>query len=157
MIHEFQNEYRWLSNFWPVPIVYDGVTYGSVERAYQASKTVVPEERHAILIAKSDGEAKRLGRAATLRPEWNDAFRLKMMQNFLIQKFYLNAEFRDKLLATGDQGLVEGNSWHDNFFGDCHCGRKEECKSPGLNHLGKMIMKIRRSLQSDYAKVKDEF
>ena len=34
----FEGEYSWLSNFWPVEVVLDGMVFPSVEHAYQAAK-----------------------------------------------------------------------------------------------------------------------
>lgn len=39
MIKEFQNEYRWLSNFWPVQIKYKGRSFHNVENAYHSEKS----------------------------------------------------------------------------------------------------------------------
>lgn len=45
MISEFKGESRFLSNFFAVPIMYEGVEYPSVEHAFQAAKSLDPEER----------------------------------------------------------------------------------------------------------------
>jgi predicted NAD-dependent protein-ADP-ribosyltransferase YbiA (DUF1768 family) len=39
MIREFQDENRWLSNFAPVKIEWEGRVYYSVEAVYQATKS----------------------------------------------------------------------------------------------------------------------
>jgi predicted NAD-dependent protein-ADP-ribosyltransferase YbiA (DUF1768 family) len=44
-----------------------------------------------------------------------------------------------KLLDTGTQTLVEGNWWGDVFWG--------VCKGVGSNHLGKLLMKLRKEGQ----------
>lgn len=37
--------------------------------------------------------------------------------------------------------IVEGNYWHDNYWGNCTC---DKCKNiEGQNKLGKILMKIR--------------
>lgn len=59
-IAQFQGEYRFLSNFAPCTVTYDGVEYPSVEHAYQAAKCVHPEDR-AIILAGHAGQAKRMG------------------------------------------------------------------------------------------------
>ena len=41
-VTEFQGEYRFLSNFWPAQVVFEGVTYPTSEHAYQAAKTLDP-------------------------------------------------------------------------------------------------------------------
>jgi predicted NAD-dependent protein-ADP-ribosyltransferase YbiA (DUF1768 family) len=57
-ITEFQGEFRWLSNFFPVQIEYEGLTYPSVEHAYQAGKLINIEDRKLFLIM-SAGQAKK--------------------------------------------------------------------------------------------------
>ncbi len=44
-ITSFSGKYRWLSNFFPVSICYDGITYPSVEHAFQAAKSLDPQSR----------------------------------------------------------------------------------------------------------------
>lgn len=52
-----------------------------------------------------------------------------------------NSELGNKLEATGDSLLVEGNWWHDTFWGVCN--------GFGENNLGKLLMKIREELKND--------
>jgi predicted NAD-dependent protein-ADP-ribosyltransferase YbiA (DUF1768 family) len=56
-------------------------------------------------------------------------------------------QLQEQLLATGDATLVEGNYWHDNYWGSCHCDRKEACKYHGQNQLGKLIMEVRTTIK----------
>jgi predicted NAD-dependent protein-ADP-ribosyltransferase YbiA (DUF1768 family) len=66
------------------------------------------------------------------------------MEAALRKKFAI-PELREKLLATGDAWLEEGNHWHDNFWGVCHC---IDCQDEmGWNHLGKLLMKIRADIR----------
>jgi ribA/ribD-fused uncharacterized protein len=124
-------------------VVFDGVTYLTVEHAYQAAKTADPAERLAIQYAQTPGQAKRLGRKVTVRPGWWDGGQLVAMERLLRQKFAPGTELAARLLETGDQFLAEGNNWHDQFWGNCRCAR---CKAQGANHLGKLLMKIRAEL-----------
>jgi hypothetical protein len=58
-------------------------------------------------------------------------------------------ELRKKLLATGDATLIEGNYWHDNYWGVCTC---ENCVSNGIvgrNRLGTLLMKVREEIKND--------
>jgi ribA/ribD-fused uncharacterized protein len=138
-ISSFSFEYRFLSNFYPCQVELDGVIYSSVEHAYQAAKTLNMEERKPFhqTPAISAAESKKLGRKLTLRPDWDDV-KLQVMEDLLLQKFAA-PKLREKLLQTGDQLLVEGNYWGDTFWGVDH-------KKGGLNHLGQLLMKIRKKL-----------
>lgn len=65
-IASFQGPYRFLSNFWPVRITYQTITFPSVEHAYQAAKTFSVEERRMIAKLPKAGDAKRAGKNITL-------------------------------------------------------------------------------------------
>ncbi len=49
-------------------------------------------------------------------------------------------DLAQRLLATGDAELVEGNNWGDRFWGIC--------RGEGRNELGKILMKVRDELRS---------
>ena len=138
MIKSFRGEYRFLSNFFPVEVVLDGVTYPSVEHAYQAAKTLDLEKRKEFL-GGSAGFAKRLGQRLELRPDWNDV-KLSVMTRLNEQK-YMRPDLREKLCDTYPQDLVEGNTWGDTFWG--------VCDDKGSNHLGQILMTIRMQLLID--------
>lgn len=133
-------EFRWLSNFTAVDVSLEGQLYPSVENAYVAAKTLDTKVRP-ILQKITSGEAKQLGKLVHLRPDWN-IVKLNIMESLLRQKFSYKW-FADKLRETGEQEIVEGNTWHDNFWGSCIC---EDCGDKGDNNLGKLLMKIRREL-----------
>jgi len=134
-ITSFEGENRWLSNFYPAPVRVFGVTYPTVEHGYVACKTQNPQEREQILKCSSPGEVKRIGRRLTLRPGW-DEHRLRIMELLLRQKFFPGSVLEARLLDTGDCQLVEGNWWKDTFWG--------VYRGKGENHLGKLLMKIRK-------------
>ena len=136
MINEFSGEYRWLSNFWPVGVVKDGIAFPSVEHAFQAMKTTDLVDRVRIAACSTPGKAKRLGRTVDLRPDWEE-IKLVVMKECLDIKFY-NRTLRDRLVATGNEELVEGNGWNDTFWG--------VCRGVGENHLGRLLMEVRREL-----------
>jgi N-glycosidase YbiA len=136
IIDHFDGNYRFLSNFHPVKVVFEGDEYPSVENAYQAAKTLIPSERYAIRLA-TPGAAKRLGKRVRLRSQWNE-LKLSIMLNLLDQKFK-NPELRHLLLETKDVELIEGNEWGDTFWG--------VCKGLGQNHLGRLLMQIREEIR----------
>ena len=43
------------------------------------------------------------------------------MADILTAKFTYNPELADKLVATTGRLLVEGNTWHDQTWGNCTC------------------------------------
>ncbi len=142
-IAQFVDEHEFLSNFWPGVVLFDGRRYPSVEHAYQAAKTFDRKERAAVRAAISPGRAKRLGSRVTLRPDWDDV-RYDLMDGLLRQKFG-DPVLAGRLVATAPAELVEGNTWHDSYWGVCGCGR-EACENLGQNHLGRLLMAIRDEL-----------
>jgi ribA/ribD-fused uncharacterized protein len=137
-ILEFQKEYRWLSNFWNVPIHIEGITYKSVEHFFQARK--FPSEKW-LEVAQAQ-RPKQLGKQAHLPADW-DKIKQDIMWLGLTHKFNV-PEMRKMLINTGTNILVEGNYWHDNFWGNCLCPK---CKhKQGLNMLGNKLMQIRSKI-----------
>lgn len=137
VIDRFTGEHRFLSNFWLVPVELDGAEYPTVEHAYQAAKSADPAWRARVRAAARPGDAKRLGRAA---PQLSSSFdRVAVMRALVRQKFARHAELRERLLATGDAELIEGNDWGDRFWG-VSGGR-------GQNQLGRMLMEVRAGLR----------
>lgn len=128
------------SNFSPARVTLDGIEYPTVEHAYQAAKTIDPTEREWVCVADRPGEAKRRGRKVTMRADW-EAVKVRVMRSLLEQKFS-DPERRQMLLGTGTEELVEGNNWHDNFWGMCTCGGPR-CSAGGQNMLGQLLMEIR--------------
>ena len=143
MIVEFDGDYAFLSNFYPSTIYHDGITYPTNEHFFQAMKTLDISERKAIAAAETPGLAKRMGRNVKLRPDW-EKIKVDVMRLGLILKF-TDAELAEKLVATGDEELVEGNWWHDNTWGNCHCTACS--RKGGRNLLGMLLMEVRKELQ----------
>lgn len=138
MIGEFRGKYRFLSNFWPCTVVYEGEVYPTVEHAFQAAKSLDPNERTLIRVRSSPGAAKKMGRKITLRPDW-EQIKVEVMAYLIEAKFAPDSGLAHKLLATGDQNLVEGNYWGDMFWG--------MCDGEGENVLGRLLMDRRAVLR----------
>ena len=89
-----------------------------------------------------------------MRPLW-DRIKDDVMLTIVRAKFMQNRNLEIKLLETKDAELVEGNWWHDQVWGNCTCGGLE-CRLPGLNHLGKILMKVRDELRLKGRSYEDE-
>jgi ribA/ribD-fused uncharacterized protein len=145
MINIFDGKYDFLSNFYPSRITIDCVSYPTVEHAFQAAKTRSFLKRIEISKLDTPREAKRAGRQVKLRSDWEE-IKDQVMYDCLKEKFK-DKELRDKLLATGDEELIEGTTWHDNYWGNCSC---ERCKNiEGKNMLGKTLMRVREELRNE--------
>jgi len=139
IVKEFQGEYRFLSNFYMREIDFLGLTYPSSEHLFQAMKATDPRDAEKIRLAKTPSEAKRFGKTINRRKDWDDV-RITMMYLVLKLKFQ-DQELKEKLLATGDAVLEEGNSWNDMTWGKCLT------TGIGKNYLGKILMKVRKELK----------
>lgn len=143
MIDSFRKEYFFLSNFYPCNIFLDGYEYPSLEHAYQASKSIEKLYRDKILSLSKPWEAKAAGKV--LRPDWNK-IKVNIMMDLINQKFTRHLDLKWKLGRTGFHDLIEGNNWHDNFWGDCYC--KKCLDITGQNMLGKILMKQRKEINA---------
>lgn len=144
VIDSFSGPYERFSNFYPVTIYWNNFNFKSVEHAYVASKSKSFEFWYEIakLPHDSAGKAKRMGRKIVIRDDWQ-MLKLSFMRKFLYQKFNYH-EFKELLLSTGDATIIEGNYWHDNYWGNCSC--KKCIEFEGQNQLGKLLMKIRGNI-----------
>lgn len=164
-ITEFRGHYGCLSNFYTIPfsifiLVFDnrdfplafdsdllasGVRkyegnyiFHSVEAAYQACKCAKHED-FCKFPSLDPSRAKKLGKKVELREDW-DSVKLEIMEQLVRQKFTGPKSEMCKmiLLGTGDEEIIEGNTWGDTFWGVCN--------GIGENHLGKILMKIREEI-----------
>lgn len=136
VIDSFFGPYRFLSNFEPCTVEHDGMTYTCSEAAYQAAKTTDVSLRIAFT-TMNGSKAKFSGQTLTLRPDWNEV-KVNAMYEIVKDKFSRNPELKMKLLQTGNLQLIEGNYWGDKFWGVCN--------GEGENHLGKILMRVRKEL-----------
>lgn len=134
MINSFKGDNFFLSNFFSAPITYEGLTYRNNEAAFQAAKTKINREEFVTLDPSS---AKKLGRQIELREDWEEV-KNKVMYDICLAKFTQNPSLREKLIATGNEELVEGNTWGDKIWGVVN--------GVGENRLGKILMKVREEL-----------
>lgn len=159
MIESFTGRWRFLSNFYPAKIEHQGITYPTLEHYYVAMKVKNDQQidgkyitmidcRELIAKMPDPAKVKQFGKIIKLRKDWDDV-KLDVMLWGIREKFKHN-DLKELLLSTGDEELVEGNFWHDNFFGVCTCG---PCYGEGQNNLGKIIMKVRDELRQQNAKL----
>ncbi len=141
-IDSFHGEYKFLSNFYMCTIFHNGIAFPSVEHAFVASKSNDMQFWNTIRSTSQPGKAKRLGRRIQLIDNW-DEIKDSIMETLLKTKFSYPM-LRRKLLSTEDSILIEGNNWHDQYWGDCRCDRHIHIL--GKNILGKLLMKIRSEL-----------
>lgn len=141
VIDEFREAYGFLSNFHLCDLDYEGNNYCCVESAFQAMKELDPDERGSYSHLYPS-EAKKKGKTCNLRPDWEEV-KIDVMYDILKAKFS-NEDLKARLLLTGNKELIEGNRWHDNFWGNCVCKKCEAIE--GKNMLGMLLMRLRNEL-----------
>lgn len=144
-INMFKDDFEFLSNFYPSPIMWDGYSWPTVEHIYQAAKVYAAGVRRLIRESSTPAMAKYFGRKVELRLDWEDV-KSSIMYELLKLKFFPNTDLAKKLLSTGEVMLIEGNYWHDNTWGDCYCDKCKDIK--GENLLGYILMLVREDLKN---------
>jgi N-glycosidase YbiA len=140
MITSFSGQHAFLSNFHPSVIEVDGITYPTVEHAFQAMKSTSATEMRHIAMLPTPGQAKRAGRKVALRGDW-ESVKIDIMRLCLELKFS-QPEFAKLLASTAPHDLIEGNTWGDKCWGAVLVGGQWI----GENNLGKLLMQIRQDI-----------
>jgi hypothetical protein len=137
----FVGEYRWLSNFFPCRVEWEGRVYRSTEAAYQSGK--YPAAERDVFTTLNPDPAKKLSRTKPYDTAAWEKRKERTMREVIWAKFSQNPELADKLLATGDKLLEETNWWGDEIWG--------VFKGKGQNLLGRVLMDTRTRLAVEKA------
>ena len=114
MINRFIDEYAFLSNMYEREIEYNGIIYPSTENAYQAQKTLFNKER--LYISElTPCKSKTYSRKLDIRSDW-DNIKYYIMRDLIELKFK-HEYLMNMLILTGDEMIVEGNTWNDKYWG----------------------------------------
>lgn len=138
-ITRFWGEYRYLSNFFLVPVHFEGVLYPSSEHAYMAAKTLDLAKRQEMARIPRAADVKRVGRQLELRPDWEQV-KVSVMERVLHAKFTQNPALGQKLIALAGVELIEGNTWGDRIWGAVWNPKTKAWE--GQNLLGKALMDL---------------
>ena len=152
MIDRFKGRWYFLSNFYPCEIKFKGIKYPSVEHYYVAQKFkgtqfyqghyfTEPDFKELLARVKEASDVKKIGQAMKTRPDW-DAVKYDVMIRGVRYKFTKDDNLKQMLINTDSLNLTESNYWHDQYWGDCVCGRRS-CFADGENNLGKILMVVR--------------
>ena len=147
MIDNFRGEYYFLSNFYNAPVEYEGILYTNNEAAFQSAKLKNENLRTNYIynsmkynFATLDpSTAKKFGIHLNLISDLEEV-KFDIMYELVYDKFNRNQKLRQKLLLTGNEELVEGNTWGDRIWG--------KCNGKGQNNLGKILMRVREELRN---------
>lgn len=139
-IDRFRGEYSFLSNMhicFRSNIVALGYSFNSVEVPFQAYKCKNKADI-AQFVDLRPVDAKALGKQILLRDDWEE-IKDMVMYDLVFQKYSKSPLLKNKLLATGNTVLIEGNTWGDTYWGVCN--------GKGSNKLGQITMDVRDELR----------
>lgn len=134
-------KYGCLSNFYPSPILIDGILYHHVEGYYQSQKFIKDDIGTTLKIQSMSNPAdcKRAANAhpmtKQMKQEWDSGLRITVMKRAVLCKFLCNTDLATTLMSTGNSVLVE-DAVYDGFWGTGSDGN-------GTNMLGKVLMETR--------------
>lgn len=140
-ISEFRKKYSFLSNYSEKCFIWKDRMFCNSEAAFQSEKSLDLTVRDSFT-RLTPKEAKAAGRRVKLRPDWEEV-KDGLMEEIVYEKFSQNDGLAIKLLETGDATLIEGNNWHDQYWGvDLETGE-------GENKLGIILMRVRDRIRED--------
>ena len=132
----FVAAYRWLSNYFPCRVEWEGRVYGSAEAAYHSGK--YPAADRDVFTRLDADPARKLSRVKPYDTAAWEVRKVRTMREVIWAKYSQNPELAQKLLATGDRYLEETNWWGDKIWG--------VYQGEGQNLLGIILMDARARL-----------
>ncbi len=156
-IQQFKGEHRYLSSMFEVVegiMLPTGDEVPTVEHAYHVEKYDNDDLRAQIIAAKTGQKAKRVAdrlndEGHPFSPDWSYR-KVDIMRNFVYQKFARSEELAFELDYTGDEEIIEGNTWGDTFWGVYPIVDGELAPdAKGLNWLGRVLMETRERLRAE--------
>ncbi|CAM3127741.1 NADAR family protein [Tsukamurella hominis] len=136
VIDSFRGDHYFLSNFYPARARFRVVISPRPEHAFMSARTTDERAIERTRTEPTPAEAKLIGRSVALVEDW-DRIRFDVMADVLAAKFD-DVSLARSLVATGGAILIEGNTWHDQFWGSCTCDRHR--RIDGDNALGVLLM-----------------
>ena len=143
-IRALTDEYAFLSNDFPAPLVFEGHDggaerqYASVTHAYHALTMASPEDFAAIADAPTAADARERARTTALREDWDEERKLRLMRDLVFTKFSSDPQLMAQLISLQGCHIEHGNDWGDTYWGIVG--------GQGENHLGRILMHTRNLL-----------
>ena len=144
-----------LCNFERIELHMDGMTFKTAEHAYQwhaCTESMRPDLAEKVYNAASPHQAKKIA-SVLKQPDssWHN-IKYDVMRKVLIAKMKCSKHFRDELLQSGTNTLVEARE--DSFWGSGLPYNitltTDHRKYPGKNKLGLLLGELRTILKNDH-------
>jgi ribA/ribD-fused uncharacterized protein len=164
-----ENEYGFLSTFYPVEFAVDGIKYFTVEQVLAAEKARLFLDdalRTRIMKTRAPRSMRTMASSIVMKPatetggfhqiqphEWDGPISEGILYKATLAKFQQHPELRDKLLATGSATLALADSREKRHgiglnLGDVGAQRSENWR--GSNLYGRILMKVRSQLREEF-------
>ena len=144
----FRGKTNPLSNFYPVDLMVEEITFTSVEQLYQYTKASFhgrDDLAEKILKSTTPRSAQVIGDSINeVSDDW-DGECSNIMKRLLALKFQESEDFRNKIEDTGNKIIVEGTSnttWGSGLSPSLTASTRID-DWPGSNRLGFMLMELR--------------
>ncbi len=142
------------SNWHPAEIEYKGHKFENTEQAFMWEKAMYfkdTETANKILKTPNPSENKKLGRQVKGFDSdvWSNVC-FNIMFDVNLAKYTQIEKFRKELINTGEKILVEASPYDKIWgigLGEYEAFRTPEEKWPGMNLLGKVLIKVRSHLK----------
>ena len=144
-----------LSNFFQCEFVCNGKRFHSSEQCYQYSKAIFfndDKTANQILEAGTPFKCLLLGRHVQNfdKTLWRSGIAIQFMKSALRAKFFSNFHLQKVLNETGDTLICEASK-RDQYWGVGYTFGEQKLFEPkcwlGYNHMGKLLMEIRKELK----------
>ena len=139
MINKFDNEYIFLSNYYPQNITYKGITYNCAMNAYYGQLISDNLQKKAIANA-TPSRALSMVINSISKIDYSQEEQDNIMYEILKVKFS-DSKLKNLLLQTNQEPLNNNVNWEDTYWGICN--------DEGDNKLGKLLMKLRDELSDN--------
>lgn len=149
-----EDDYGYLSNWYPSTFRYGRYTYSSAEQFMMAQKAFLFRDYDAAYIITGTDDPQKIKKAGKQVENYDEELwnklRQPIMRRGLRAKFQQNPDLLTQLLDTGSAILAEASP-RDKIWGIGLAGDKEEVQNPkqwcGQNLLGKTLMEVRSDLR----------
>lgn len=152
-IHKVDMQWGDFSNFGRIPVVADGVMFGTTERLYQVMKYKDPEARKAVYLATNPKmTAKHYEKLGLWREEW-PAMIVDAMKYCLMLKYNQSRQFRSLLESSKGLFIVEDQTSFPKKRPDTWGVKlSDDGKNyVGPNLLGRLLMELRDNGTLEYS------
>ncbi|MBI1249013.1 DUF1768 domain-containing protein [bacterium] len=159
LIRKVKDEYGWLGNMSPFPVLYEGKKYRTTEALFQALRFDEEKIIESIREQKSPMSAKmkaKKHRDHMVIVPLSEAD-LENMRLVLRLKLLQHPKLRTLLLATGDQEIVEDCTKRPRGSGVFWGAANRDGEWVGENWLGRLWMDLRAELRSNSNSSKPSF